>query len=225
MPSSFRNLSVVASRLVAATTSSSQSRLPLHHPLFVGRQQELHELQSALDATVAGRGGVLLLTGEPGIGKTRLAEEATILAQQRNMLVLWGRCWEGNGAPAFWPWVQIIRAYVQQSDVGTLATDMGAGAPHIAHIVAEVRERLPRLPSLPALDPEQARFSLFDSLTTCFKRAASRTPLLLVLDDLHWSDPPSLLLLQFLARGIRNSRLLVLGAYRDVEVDSRLYLK
>jgi predicted ATPase len=95
---------------------------------------------------------------------------------------------------------------------------MGAGAADIAEIVSDVKERLPDLKPPPQLEPEQARFRLFDSITAFLKGAGRRQPLVLVLEDLHWADRPSLLLLEFLAREFSNARLLVIGTYRDVEV-------
>src|SRR4029453_19143086 len=100
---------------------------------FVGREGELAALTADLDAA-AGRGGVVLVGGEAGIGKTRLAEELAVQAPARGALVLWGRCWEGEGAPAFWPWVQVVRAYVQTADPTALGQDMGAGAADIAQV-------------------------------------------------------------------------------------------
>ena len=98
---------------------------------------------------------------------------------------------------------------------------MAPGAADIAEILPELREKLPNLESAPALEPGQARFHLFTSITTFLKNAAQSQPLLLVLDDLHWADRSSLLLLEFLAREIQTSPLLVLGTYRDVEVSRR----
>ena len=140
---------------------------------FVGRARELAELTQALEASTTGRGQLVLLTGEPGIGKTRLTEELATIARQRDTTVLVGRCWEGDGAPAFWPWVQITRTYLQHSDPGTLAADLGAGAPAIAHVIPEVRERLPHLPALSEIEPAQARFRFFDSFTLLLKRVAT----------------------------------------------------
>ena len=97
-------------------------------------------------------------------------------------------------------------------------SEMGPGAADIAQVVSEVKERLPGLPAPPALEPDQARFRLFDSITTFLKNASKDRPLMVVLDDMHWADKPSLLLLQFLAKELRGSRLLVLGTYRDVEL-------
>jgi predicted ATPase len=160
---------------------------------FVGREAELAALAVDLDAaTTGGRGGVVLLAGEPGIGKTRLAEELAAQATAQGALVLWGRCWEGEGAPAFWPWVQIVRAYLEAADPAVLRQDMGAGGADIAQVVPAVHDRLPGLPTPPPVEPEAARFRLFDSLAGFLRAAAARRPLLLVLDDLHWADAPSL---------------------------------
>jgi DNA-binding NarL/FixJ family response regulator len=186
---------------------------------FVGREAELGRIREAFAAACLGDGALVLVAGEPGIGKTRLIEEGTAGVRRRGVPVLWGRCYEGEGAPAFWPWVQLIRAYAQRHPPPTLREVMGAGAADIAQVVPEVRQRLPDLPFQPALEPEQARFRFFDAVTAFLKRAAAAQPLVLVLDDLHWADRPSLLLLEFLARELEGARLLVLGAYRDVELD------
>ncbi|MBI4517691.1 MAG: protein kinase [Deltaproteobacteria bacterium] len=185
---------------------------------FVGREAAMHELRAGLEAALSGRGQLLLLVGEPGIGKTRTAEELATYARVRGAQVLIGRCYEGEGAPAYWPWVQVLRSYVQERDPAILRSELGSGAADIAQIVSEVRERLPDLPPPAALEPEQARFRLFDSITAFLKNAANRQPLVVIIDDLHWADKPSLLLLQFLARELSSSRLLVLGTYRDVEL-------
>jgi class 3 adenylate cyclase len=186
--------------------------------VFVGREHEVQQLRKSFDQVLSGQGHVSLLVGEPGIGKTRTSEELTTYARMRGAQVLWGRCYEGEGAPPYWPWVQIVRSYVHDREPRELLSELGSGAPDIADVVSEVRERLPGLPAATKLEPEQARFRLFDSITTFLKNAANRQPLVLVLDDLHWADKPSLLLLQFLAREQQGSRILLLGTYRDVEL-------
>ncbi|MGH2784633.1 MAG: protein kinase domain-containing protein [Actinomycetota bacterium] len=186
--------------------------------VFVGREREMDDLRAGLDDALSGRGRLLLLMGEPGIGKTRMADELATYAKLRGAQVLVGRCYEGEGAPAYWPWVQVIRAFVHDRDAEALTSVMGPGAAEIAQIVSDVRERIQDLPEPPTLDPEQARFRLFDSIATFLKNASRARPLVVVLDDLHWADKPTLLLLQFLAREVRSSRLLVLGTYRDVEL-------
>ena len=187
--------------------------------VFVGREEETQELRSGLASAISGQGKIVLLTGEPGIGKTRMAEELATYARLRNAQVLWGRCHERAGQPSYWPWVQAIRSYVHSKDLQALASDMGSGAADIAQVVTEVRDRLPGLVTPPALEPEQARFRLFDSITTFLKNASNREPLVIVLDDIQWADEASLLLLQFLAREIQSARVLVIGTVRDTELD------
>jgi DNA-binding winged helix-turn-helix (wHTH) protein len=186
--------------------------------IFVGREGVMGELRAALDDALAGRGRVALLVGEPGIGKTRTAEELAAEARARGAVVLTGRCHEGEGAPAFWPWVQILRAHVVGRESRRLAADLGSGAADVAQLVPEVQAAVPGVPPLVASAAEQARFRLFESVTGYLERVSRREPLVLVLDDLHWADKPSLLLLQFLAREMRVMRLLVVGTYRDVEL-------
>ncbi len=186
--------------------------------VFVGREGETQQVRSALDRALSGQGNLILLAGEPGIGKTRLAEELTTYGRLRGGQVLWGRCYEGEGAPAYWPWVQAIRAYVHERDAEALRSELGTGAADVAQVVSEVRERLPDVEQPPSMEPEQARFRLFDSITTFLKNAATAQPLVVILDDLHWADKPSLLLLQFVARWLGGTRLLMVGTYRDVEV-------
>jgi DNA-binding SARP family transcriptional activator len=184
---------------------------------FVGRDSELDELLGGLDAALSGRGGLYLLVGEPGIGKSRLGEELIRSARSRGFHVLVGRCWEAGGAPAYWPWVQALRTYVRECDSGELRAQLGSGASDIAQIIPEVRERLADLPAPTSLDDEGARFRLFDATAEFLLNASRSRPLLLALDDLHAADTPSLLLLQFLARQLAASRLLVIGALRDVD--------
>lgn len=186
--------------------------------VFVGRDREMERLRQAFDESLSGRGQMVLLSGEPGIGKTRLAEELSTYAQLRGAQVLWGRAYEWGGAPAYWPWIQMIRDYVHDRDPETLRSELGSNAPIVSQIVSEVRERLPGLAEAPVLEGEQGRFRLFDALTTFLRTASTRQPLLLVFDDLHWADEPSLLLLQFVARELGTARLIVVGTYRDVEV-------
>ena len=184
---------------------------------FVGREAELGELRAGLDEALAGRGRLVLLVGEPGIGKSRLADELSRHSSGRGARVLVGRCWEAGGAPAYWPWIQALRAYVRDADSETLRMELGAGAPEVAQILPELREHFPDLPEPSSLESESARFRLFDSVATFLRNAATAGPLVLVLDDLHAADEPSLLLLRFVAREMGDSRLLIVGTYRDAD--------
>ncbi len=159
------------------------------------------------------------MAGDPGIGKSRLADEAAAQACDRGFKVAWGRCWEAGGAPAYWPWVQSLRACVRGLYGEELQAHLGAGAPFVAQIVAEVAEILPDVRPPPPMGAEGGRFRLFDAVATFLRNAGAGQPLMLVLDDLHAADAPSILLLRFVARELGDARVLVLGAYRDIELD------
>jgi DNA-binding SARP family transcriptional activator len=187
--------------------------------VFVGRERELEALLRALEDALAGHGRLLVIGGEPGIGKSRLAEELASAATESRAEVVWGRCWEASGAPPYWPWVQAIRSYAREVDPDRLRRELGADAAEIADVVVEVREQVPDLPHSPVIDdPQTARFRLFDSITGFLKRAAHTQPIVLVLDDLHWADEGSLRLLEFVARELAEERLLMIGTYRDVDL-------
>ena len=196
---------------------------------WVGRARETAILRDAVREVAAGRGRLVMLTGEPGIGKTRLAEETASYAAANGARVLWGRCWEGGGAPAFWPWIQLIRGSMggaRWSD--RMPEHVKPGVTRIAQMVPELRSALPSpesarepasdlpLPGGPSPGPE--RFLLFDAITGLFKWLAASTPLMMVLDDLHAADEDSLVLLRFLARELKQTRVLVVATYREIEV-------
>ena len=185
--------------------------------VFVGRERELERMREAVDGALGGHGSLQMLVGEPGIGKTRASEELATYARVSGARVYWGRCREDEGAPAFWPWVQAIRAIVRDSDPVALAWQMGGGAADIAQLVPEVAEKLEIEPA-PGGESEEARFQLFDSVTSYLVAVARDRPLVIVLDDLHWADEPTLLLLRFAARELADSGLLLVGTYRDVEL-------
>jgi AAA ATPase domain len=192
-------------------------RVEARHGSFVGRERELGELAAGLDDAFAGRGRLFLLSGEPGIGKSRLADELTVHARARDARVLVGRCWEAGGAPAYWPWVQSLRAYVREAEPDAVRAQLGAGAADLAQIIPELRERFRDLPEPPQVESDAARFRLFDAAAEFLRRASESSPIVLVLDDLHAADAPSLLLLRFVARQLGSTRILLLGAYRDVD--------
>ena len=155
----------------AATVQDSTSRS------FVGRRREIVELSSSLDGAIAGHGRLFLISGEPGIGKTWLADEVARHAAERGMRVAWGRCWEGGGAPAYWPWMDIVR---------TLVLDVNRARAQHAAIPPEIGQLMPGLSpetvqQRVSSDPEQARFRLFDAVATLLKQVARSDPLVLIL--------------------------------------------
>ncbi|MBI3798881.1 MAG: AAA family ATPase [Deltaproteobacteria bacterium] len=175
-------------------------------------------LQAALENALAGHGRVVLLAGESGIGKTRLTGEFAAFAGRRGARVLLGRCYEGEGAPLLWPWIQIVRAYVADCDPRLLREELGPGAAVIARVIPEVQERLPELSVSPEVEVTQARFRFFDSIVRFLKAASVKQGQVLILDDLHWADTSSLLLLQFITREIGEAHILVLATYGDMEL-------
>lgn len=184
---------------------------------LVGREEVLGELRAALDDARAGRGRLVLLVGDPGIGKTRTAEALAREAHAEGVRVLVGRCHEGEGAPAFWPWVQILRSTLLDRPPEALREALGPGTADVAALVPELRERLPDLEPVPGTTPEQERFRFFDAVLRLLTRESREAPTLVLLDDLHWADRPSLLLLLFLIRQLGDAPLLVVGAYREIE--------
>jgi DNA-binding SARP family transcriptional activator len=172
--------------------------------LLLGRERELTELLPLVDAALAGRGGLLLIGGEPGIGKSRLAETLATRARERGARVLVGRCWEAGGAPAYWPWVQALRGYA-----GIAAAELTALFPELAEAPG-------------AADGEGARFRLFEAVGSLIQRAAQDGPVAIFLDDLHAADSPSLLLLRFLSAQLAGSPVLIACCYRDSEAPPEL---
>jgi DNA-binding SARP family transcriptional activator len=187
---------------------------------FVSRERELGMLRSAIEHGFSGTGGVLVLSGEPGVGKTRTAREVANYAGRSGSMVLWGNCYQDEGAPPYWPWVQALRDATAGMDPVTMLHLMGHGAADIRQILPEIREHLPPQENSPNPGAEQARFQLFDSLTRFFRQLALRCPLLIVLDDLHWSDHSTLLLLSYMAGETGRSRIVIVGTYRDTETGS-----
>ena len=197
---------------------------PRRASAFVGRERELDELLVALADARAGHGRLALIGGEPGIGKSRLADELAERAEELGARVLFGRCWEAGGAPAYWPWVHSLRSYVREREPAALRQELGIGGSDLAQLLPEVGELFPDLVGPPTRAAEGDRFRLFDSVVGFLRNAARAQPLLVVLDDLHAADAPSLLLLRFVASELDDISLMLLGAYRQSEIgrDHRL---
>lgn len=184
---------------------------------LMGRDIALAGLRRAVDDAVAGRGRLELIVGEAGIGKTALATEVADYAVRRGMGLLWATCWDGDGAPPYWPWVQVLRTYETESGQ---RLSLEPAAAELARIVPGRSGLAGGLSlSAPAVGDGE-RFSVFDAVASLLTGAARVRPLLVVLDDLQWADVPSLILLNFLARQLVTAPLLVVGAFRDDEVNA-----
>jgi DNA-binding CsgD family transcriptional regulator len=188
------------------------------HPndVFVGRDRELQELTAGLESSAAGSGRIFMISGEAGIGKTRLARELASRAKQQDVCVLWGRCFEDAGVPSYWPWIEVIRRFLDTHDGDELQQTLGVGAVELARIVPEIRGKVPNLPTVGRRDPAEVRFRLFDSIVAFVQRAAENKPLLLILDSLHCADRSSLRLLEILSQSVDQFPLLVVCSCRNI---------
>jgi predicted ATPase len=172
-----------------------------HDPTFVGRAACLAAADAKLEEALEGRGSILWLSGEAGIGKSRTAEEIARRARLRGASVLFAHAHETPDAPRLWLWTQLVRAQAASSDdVATRAVVEQLGALVEQGTAAQAGAN---------------EFALFDAVTRCLKDASTRAPLVLVLDDLHWADEASLRLLQFAVRELRQSPVWTVATYRD----------
>jgi class 3 adenylate cyclase/tetratricopeptide (TPR) repeat protein len=186
---------------------------------FVGRKVERAELRRFLDQAARGQGTLVMIGGEPGVGKTRLAEELAVEARQRGMLALTGHCYEMEGAPPYIPFVEMLEATARVVPREALRETLGDSAPEVARLMPELRRLFPDIAAPLEMPPEQERRYLFNSMHEFMERAGRAQPLLLTLEDLHWADDSTLLLLQHVAQRLTEMPLLIVGTYRDVELD------
>ena len=199
------------------------SDAPKETPL-IDREREMSLLKEAADKAISDQGELFFLKGEAGIGKTRLTKELSTYARSRGMQILYGRCpalFKMNGVPPYSPWKEVVKGYLQVSTPEQLQRAVGYYPGEIYKIVPEVKQKLITFSESPPLSPEMERDRLFEAVSQFVTNISKTTPLMVVLDDLQWADSSSLLLLHYLARGIFRESLLLLGAYRDTEVEEK----
>jgi len=214
--------------------------------VLVGRNKEIEELLAGLSDAEAGHGRFVIIEGPAGIGKTRIAEEFALLVRKRGALALWSRCWEAAGAPAYWPWIQAIKSIARTHDVDSILSALagrtygvdrwredsrevirggqevmrGGEVRHLRAVrISKASNTEVARPPASGSEFEQERFRLFSSVAASLKEAARIRSLALVLDDLHDADQSSLLMLQFVARELRDARVAIVGTFREVEVE------
>ncbi|RAO52712.1 Histidine kinase [Micromonospora saelicesensis] len=193
---------------------------------IIGRDHPAGLLRAELDRATTSHGGLALVTGEPGIGKTTLVTSAAREARQRGALVLGAACWDSDSAPGYWPWLQVLRALRRSADDWAVARQ--SAEPALAALLGQSGaggEQAGRLVSWAGVDPgpdaaDQEAFALYDAVTAALVAVSQHRPVVVVLDDLHWADPASLRLLSFAAQHTWFERLLLIGTYRDAEVES-----
>jgi tetratricopeptide (TPR) repeat protein len=191
---------------------------------LIDRVEELGLLREAIDKAISGQGGVFFLCGEAGIGKTRLARELGAYARLRGMHVLYGRCpalFRMDGVPPYVLWKEVIKDYMETSTPEQLFRVLGFYPAEVSILVPELKQKLGAFPQSFSIGVGQERDRLFEAVLQFVTNISKEAPLLVVLDDLQWTDQSSLLLMHYMARGIYNRPLLLFGAYRDNEVDEQ----
>lgn len=207
--------SLLGPSMVVRARDPDRSPPRLAHP-FVGRAREVELVSTCLAEALAGHGGAVLVAGEPGIGKTRLAEQVEWRARSQDVPVVWGRCVEEEGTPTFWPWRQVLRACLDLS-AGDLAAPLRADAHDIGLLVPDDAQDEDDLEGVRLAPPPGGaeRFRLFEAVSRLIGAAATPAGLVVVLDDLQWADPSSAQLLAHLGRDLSSWRVLVVATYRD----------
>ena len=203
-----------------AAPGSDASRLleQLARGRLVGRTAELERLREFWRRAERGEGHLALISGEPGVGKTRLARELAVYARLQGAWVLQGGCYEFEATTPYLPFVEALRGWVRGRDPARLREALGPMASELAKLAPEIDAKLGPQPPNPSLPPSEERMRLFDHVVRFLGSLATERGLLLVLDDLHWADHGTLALLHYLMRQSRESRVLVLGMYREAEL-------
>jgi tetratricopeptide (TPR) repeat protein len=185
---------------------------------LAGRVDQLEILKTAWKESAEGTRRAVLVSGEPGIGKTRLVTEAVRGAHDHGAVVLWGRCDEDGGA-AYAPFAEALRHYVTVTPPDRLRAELGTLGGELVRILPDLGARVPGLAEPMRADADAERYRLFDAVADLLAEISAESPVVLVLDDVHWADKPSLLLLRHLLRSSTPMRLLVLATYRDTDLD------
>lgn len=188
---------------------------------YVGRERELGQMIELVRRAKDGSGSMVLVCGEAGVGKTRLAEETALQAKELGLLVLHGHCLEMDITLPYQPLIEQIEQAVRVVDRERMREALGENAPEVAKLMPELKQHFPDIADPPTLPPEQERRYLLNGVAEFIERAARVQPMMLVFEDLHWADESTCLLLRHLAARLRSAPVVMVGTYRDAELDSR----
>jgi tetratricopeptide (TPR) repeat protein len=188
-------------------------------PVFVAREAQLSLLRERVASAIDGHGSLVLIGGEPGVGKTSLVRRVISEAETRGALAVFGRCYESEGSVAYSPFVEMLEQALSLMPPDVVREDMADDAPEIARMVPELRRRFPDIPDALEIPPEQQRRYFFNAVSSFIARGAARFPLVLMMDDIHWADESTLLLIEHIAQLVPDHRILAIGTYRDVELE------
>jgi serine/threonine protein kinase/tetratricopeptide (TPR) repeat protein len=205
-------------RLASAPGVKAERSATQHIPL-IGREREKTELLRLVDAALAGHGSLVLIGGEPGIGKTHLTRAILEEAARRGCFTIAGHCYEAEGAPPYVPFIEMLEYGSRTLPRDSFRYALGDAAPEVAKLMPELRRMFPDIPPPIELPPEQQRRFLFNAYREFVERASKLTPFVAVFEDLHWADESTLLLLQHLVQTLSAMPALLIGTYRDVELD------
>jgi class 3 adenylate cyclase/tetratricopeptide (TPR) repeat protein len=186
---------------------------------LVGRGGEQQQLKAHWDQVQQARGHLVLLSGEPGVGKTRLAQELIAHVQKSGATLLRGGCYEYEATTPYLPFVEAFRDWAHRQSAAELRASLGASAGEIAKFAPEIETKLGALAPNAPLPPNEERLRLFDNVARFLRMLAAERGLLVFIDDVHWADQGTLSLLHYLLRHLRADRVLILGAYREIELD------
>ena len=195
---------------------------PIVCPVFIGRTSSLEALLRLMEQACGGRGQTVLITGEAGVGKSRLVTEALVSLrssqwQAASPLVLQGRCFESDRALPYAPFLDLLRSFLASHSPDEIIASLGPTAAELAKLLPEFAAVLPHRVPTSIRDPEQEKRLLLQTMAHFFTRLSATQPLLLLIEDVHWSDESSLEFLLYLARRLASHRMLLLLTYRSEE--------
>jgi class 3 adenylate cyclase/tetratricopeptide (TPR) repeat protein len=187
---------------------------------YIGRVTERETLRTMLESAVGGHGGFVLIGGPPGLGKSRLTREAAAMAERLGMVVYTGNCLDMESPPPYQPAIDHLEQAARTASHEGFRSALGVNAPEVAKLLPSLRQRYDDIPPSPELTPEQERRYMLHGMGEFIERAANNRPIVLTYEDLHWADESTLLLLRHVGGRAKQLPLLIIGTFRDDELET-----